>query len=142
MPVTQSAIKAHRQSLTKRSRNKHFVALYKETLKKFEKAIAAGAAEAGEILSRLQSDIDTLVKKNILHRNTAARKKSAHAKALAKAGSSLAPVAVAKAPKAAKAAPAKKAVAPKAEKAATAEKAPAKAKAPAAAKKAPAKKSK
>ena len=74
---------------------------------------------------------------NILHKNTAARKKSAHAKALAKAGSALAPVAM---PKSARATPAKKASAPK--KSTTTEKAPAKAKAPAAAKKAPAKKTK
>jgi small subunit ribosomal protein S20 len=137
MPLKQSAIKAHRQSLTKRSRNKHFVALYKETLKKFEKAIATGSADAGQILSHLQSDIDTLVKKNILHKNTAARKKSAHAKALAKAGSALAPVAM---PKSARATPAKKATAPK--KSTTTEKAPTKAKAPSAAKKALAKKTK
>jgi small subunit ribosomal protein S20 len=130
MPVTKSAIKAHKQSLTKRSRNKHFVALYKETLKKFERAIAVGAADVGEILSHLQSAIDTLVKKNVLHANTAARRKSAHAKTLAKMGSALAPVSVAKAPKAPKAAPAKKAVA-KTETEATPEKTVAPKKAPA-----------
>lgn len=132
MPITKSAIKAHRQSVTKRSRNKHFVALYKEALKKFEKAVASGSKDVGALLSELQSAIDTLVKKNVLHKNTAARRKSAHAKLLVKVGG--APVA---APKAAKAAPAKKAPAKATE---TAEK-----KAPAkkpAAKKAPAKKAK
>ncbi len=138
MPVTKSATKAYKQSLTKRSRNKHFVALYKETLKKFEQAIAVGSADVGKILSQLQSSIDTLVKKNILHANTAARKKSAHAKTLAKAGSAIAPVAIAKVQKSA---PAKKATTTKApSKAKTAtEAAPKKA---AATKKAPAKKAK
>jgi len=131
MPVTKSAIKAHKQSLTKRSRNKHFVALYKEVLKKFERAIASGAAEAAELLAPLQSAVDTLVKKNILHANTAARKKSSHAKMFAKVGSPLNVAPVAKA-KTAKAAPAKKA-------ATTEKKEAAPAKKPAAPKKAPAK---
>ncbi len=140
MPVTKSATKAHKQSLSKRSRNKHFVALYKEVLKKFQKAIVSSTAEAAELLAPLQSAIDTLVKKNVLHANTAARKKSAHAKMLAKAGSSINVAPVAKA-KVAKAAPAKKAPAAKKEVAApaTTKKEAAPAKKAAAPKKAPAK---
>lgn len=138
MPVTKSAIKAHKQSLTKRSRNKHFVALYKEVLKKFERAIASGASEAAELLAPLQSAIDTLVKKNVLHANTAARKKSFYAKMLARVGSSINTTPVAKV-KTAKAAPAKKEAAPAKKAPAAAKKEAAPAKKAAAPKKAPAK---
>lgn len=86
MPVTQSAKKAHRQSLTKRSRNRHFTALYREVLKKFEKAIAAKLDDAATILADVYSAIDALVKKNVLHKNNGARKKSAAAKMLARMG--------------------------------------------------------
>lgn len=82
MPVTKSAEKAHRQSQKKRSRNKHFLALFRESTKIFEKALAANSW-AAEALSALQSAVDTLVKKNILHKNTAARRKSSFAKMLA-----------------------------------------------------------
>jgi ribosomal protein S20 len=132
MPLTKSAIKAHRQSLTKRSRNKHFLALYREALKAFNKALTSGTKELGTLLSDLQRSVDTLVKKNILHKNTADRRKSAHARAVAKSGSTTAPAA------AKRSAPAKKAPAAKA--APKAEKAPAKVAAPAAAKKPAAKK--
>ena len=116
MPLTKSAIKAHRQSLTKRSRNKHFLALYRESLKAFNKAIIGGVKELGTLLSDLQRSVDTLVKKNILHKNTADRRKSFHARAVAKAGSTTSPAAAKKAVPAKKA-PAK--AAPKAEKVAT-----------------------
>ncbi len=86
MPITKSATKAHRQSLTKRSRNKHFLALYKESLKAFQKGVAAGLENVNDLLSNLQSSIDTLVKKNILHGNTAARRKSSAAKYLVRGG--------------------------------------------------------
>lgn len=131
MPVTKSAKKALRQSLTKRSRNRHFTALYREALKSFEKALKLNVAEAGKLLSEVYSAIDTLVKKNVMHKNTAARKKSAVAKLLAKVG--VAPVAQ----KASAEAKPKKAPAKKAETASEEKKAPAK---KPAAKKAPAKK--
>ena len=102
MPLTKSAIKAHRQSLTKRSRNKHFLALYREALKTFSRAIAAGSDDLAALLSNLQSTVDSLVKKNILHKNTAARRKSSHALLLAKMGTAGAPKAVKRAPTAVK----------------------------------------
>jgi len=121
MPVTQSAKKAHRQSLTKRSRNRHFSALYREVFKKFQKAIADASSEASTLLEGVYSAIDKLVKKNVLHKNNGAHKKSQAAKMLARMGTSTtAPKASAKkaaAPKAApaaKKAPAKKAAAEKA----------------------------
>lgn len=115
MPVTQSAKKAHRQSLTKRSRNRHFSALYREVFKKFQKAIADASSEASTLLEGVYSAIDKLVKKNVLHKNNGAHKKSQAAKMLARMGDTTS----APAPKAAK-----KAAAPKA--APTAKKAPTK----------------
>jgi ribosomal protein S20 len=128
MPTTKSAKKALKQSETRRSRNRHFSEIYKESVKKLERAVASKSGDFGALLSEVYSRVDTLVKKNIIHPNNAARKKSAFAK-LAKSapGGDAAPKAV-KAPKAAakkapaakaveaapKKAPAKKAAAPKA----------------------------
>lgn len=100
-----------RQNETRRSRNRHFSELYKESVKKLERAIAAGSGDFGSLLADVYSNVDTLVKKNILHPNNAARKKSAFAK-MTKAvkGGDAAPKA-AKAEK--KAAPAKKPAAKK-----------------------------
>lgn len=82
MPNTSSAKKALKQSQTKASRNRRFNALYKETLKAFEKAVAAKSADGAELLAKLYSRVDTLVKKNILHINNGSRKKSRFAKML------------------------------------------------------------
>lgn len=116
MPVTQSAKKAHRQSLTKRSRNRHFSALYREVFKKFQKAIADASSEASTLLEGVYSAIDKLVKKNVLHKNNGAHKKSQAAKMLARMGTSTTAPKTAKkaAAPAAKKAPAKKAAAEKA----------------------------
>ncbi len=77
MPITKSAKKALKQSLKKHSRNEHFKDLYRETRKMFEKAIIAkNVADATAVISKLHSNIDKLVKKNVLHKNNGARKKS------------------------------------------------------------------
>ena len=81
MPNTTSAKKALRQNITARSRNKHFSALYKENLKDFEKAVKGWLVkEASDLLSKVYSSIDKLVKKNIIHKNNWSRKKSKFAK--------------------------------------------------------------
>ena len=83
MPITSSAKKALKQSQTKASRNRRFNALYKETLKAFSQAVkAVSVEEATTLLSKLFSRVDTLVKKNVLHKNNAARKKSKFSKML------------------------------------------------------------
>lgn len=82
MPNTSSAKKALKQSHTKASRNRRFNALYKETLKAFQKAVEAKSADATELLGKLYSRVDTLVKKNVLHINNGSRKKSRFAKML------------------------------------------------------------
>ncbi len=85
MPVTKSAKKALRQNSERRARNSRGKALYKEAAKKFEAALTAGdAAAAAKLLPGVYSMVDTLVKKDVIHRNNAANKKAKHAAALKK----------------------------------------------------------
>lgn len=141
MPIIKSAIKRMKQTVKRRERNVAVKKDVKGAVKAFmEKPTAAG-------LSAAQSEIDTAVKKNLISKNTAARRKANLAKIAKEAGVKMettakkapakaAPKAAAKKP-AAKAAPAKKAAPKKAATATTAKKPAAK---KPAAKKAPAKK--
>jgi len=91
MPVIKSAKKALRQSEKKHSRNEHFKEMYKETKKAFENAVKNGDIKTARevffntkkdgktVSSGLQSNIDKLVKKNIIHKNNGNRKKSMYA---------------------------------------------------------------
>jgi small subunit ribosomal protein S20 len=89
MPIIASAKKQLRQNNKRKARNDHYRALYRETRISFEKAIKAGDAKAAKELlvnqkdkdgktvkSGLQSIIDKLVKKNIIHKNNGSRKKA------------------------------------------------------------------
>lgn len=88
MPIIKSAKKALKQSKKNEARNRHYKELYRESRVKFEQAIRAWDAEAAKVVfynkkedgktvsSWLQSIIDKLEKKNILHKNNASRKKS------------------------------------------------------------------
>ena len=89
MPIIASAKKQLKQSQKKRSRNDHFRALYRETRITFEKAVKSKDLETAKSLfvnqkgkdwktakAWLQSIIDKLVKKNIIHANNWARKKA------------------------------------------------------------------
>ena len=83
MPNTKSAKKALKVSEKKRSRNRRYSALTKETVKAFEALIATEKKDMkkiAEALSEVYSRIDTLAKKNIIHAHTAARRKSSFAK--------------------------------------------------------------
>ncbi len=95
MPIIASAKKALRQSKKKNARNSHFKKLYTESRVAFEKAIKAGDAKAARAIyinqndkaghtskSGLQSIIDKLVKKNIIHPNNGSRKKSKYTRML------------------------------------------------------------
>ena len=89
MPIIASAKKQLRQNHKKQARNNHFRALYRESRIAFETAIKEKDAKlAKEILvnkkdkdgkttkAGLQSVIDKLVKKNIIHPNNGSRKKA------------------------------------------------------------------
>ena len=85
MPTTKAAKKALKVSHKKRARNRRFLDLLKESVKNLQSAMNAEKKDMKDIsaaLSVVYSRIDTLEKKNVLHKNTAARKKSAFAKAV------------------------------------------------------------
>lgn len=106
MPIIKSAIKRARQTLKRRDRN----VTIKRDIKSATKDFFAKPTSAG--LSKAQSEIDKAVKKGLIKKNTAARRKSSLAKAAKAAGVKLTPAKKATSPKAApatKKAPAKKA---------------------------------
>lgn len=116
MPIIKSAIKRAKQTLKRRERN---ISIKKD----IKTAVKAFVAEPSvKTLAAAQSEIDTAVKKGLIKKNTAARRKSALSKIAKKAGVTLeatkkpaAKPATAK-KTAAKKAPAKKPAAKKAEK--------------------------
>lgn len=137
MPIIKSAIKRAKQTIKRRDRNVGIKRDIKEAVKAFH------AKPSAETLAKAHSEIDTAVKKNLLVKNTAARRKSGLSKAAKAAGVKLSTgkkVAAPAKPAASKAAAAKKPAAKAAPKAAAAKKPVAKKATPAAAKKAPAKK--
>jgi ribosomal protein S20 len=86
MPIIKSAIKRAKQSLVARSRNLQVKRAVKSDISALHAAIAAGdAKEIQTKLSEAYSEIDRAVKKGTLHKNTAARRKSVLAHAVAKA---------------------------------------------------------
>ena len=124
MPIIKSAIKRAKQTIKRRERNVGI----KRDIKEAVKAFTANPSQA--TLSKAQSEFDTAVKKNLLDKNTASRRKAGLSRAAKAAGVKLGTTKTA-APKAA----AKPAVKPVVKAAAPAQKPAAKA-APAA-KKAP-----
>ena len=89
MPIIASAKKQLRQNKKRRARNDNFRELYREARVAFEKAIRENDLKAAQNIflnqkgsdwkttkSGLQSIIDKLVKKNIIHKNNWARKKA------------------------------------------------------------------
>mgnify|MGYP000923386767 FL=1 len=116
MPIIKSAIKRAKQTLKRRERN---ISIKKD----IKTAVKAFVAEPSvKTLAAAQSEIDTAVKKGLIKKNTAARRKSALSKIAKKAGVTLeatkkpaAKPATAK-KTAAKKAPAKKPAAKKTEK--------------------------
>lgn len=116
MPIIKSAIKRAKQTLKRRERN---ISIKKD----IKTAVKAFSAEpSAKTLAAAQSEIDTAVKKGLIKKNTAARRKSALSKIAKKAGVTLeaakkpaAKPATAK-KTAAKKAPAKKPAAKKTEK--------------------------
>lgn len=80
MPIIKSAIKRAKQTLKRRERNIGIKRDIKSAVKAF---MAEPSAEA---LAAAHSELDTAVKKNLLKKNTAARRKSALSAITKKAG--------------------------------------------------------
>ncbi len=77
MPITRNAKKAHRVSLTKKAANDRTKKVLKEGVKTVEKlAHAKQWSEAKTTLAKAYSAIDKAVKKGVIKKNTAARKKA------------------------------------------------------------------
>lgn len=86
MPIIKSAIKRAKQSLVRRSRNLQVKRAVKADITALHTALAAGEPKLIEnSLSEAYSEIDRAVKKHTIHKNTAARRKSQLAHAVAKA---------------------------------------------------------
>lgn len=84
MPIIQSSIKRARQNLVRRARRQPFKTRLKSVVKTYTELIAEGKKEeAIKLLPEVQKVIDTSTKKQILHRNTAARQKSRLSKMIA-----------------------------------------------------------
>lgn len=86
MPNIKSAKKRVKVIETKTLQNKMINSALKTEIKKANAAIDAGAAEKAEAVRVAVKKIDQAVNKGILHKNTAARKKSALVKKLNAAG--------------------------------------------------------
>lgn len=77
MPLIKSAIKRARQNETRRARRAPVKSYMKTMVRKFTVALKEGKKDdAQKMLSEVYSSIDMAAKKNLIHRNTAARKKS------------------------------------------------------------------
>lgn len=77
MPITKQAIKRVRQAKVRTARNKHYNSQMKSMIKLFLSYIQKKELDnAKEILSKVVSSIDTCCKKNLIHKNNAARKKA------------------------------------------------------------------
>ena len=84
MPIIKSAVKRMRQTAKRRERN---VGIKKD----IKGAVKAFVAEpSAKNLSKAQSELDKAVKKGLLKKNTAARRKASLAAAAKKAGVKLA----------------------------------------------------
>lgn len=84
MPIIKSAIKRMKQTIVRRERNVGIKRDIKTAIKAFT------AKPTSESLSKAHSEIDTAVKKKLLKKNTAARRKSQLAKMAKDAGVKLA----------------------------------------------------
>ena len=72
-----SALKAQRQNLKQRARNRKNVSQLKTQVKKLRSAVASGNGEAAAaLLSETVSVIDRAAKKGVIHDNAASRFKS------------------------------------------------------------------
>lgn len=79
MANIKSQIKRNRQNETRRMRNKSINSSLKTSVKKVETAAGTGEP-TDELLRQAQAKIDTAVSRGVLHKKTAARKKSRLAK--------------------------------------------------------------
>jgi small subunit ribosomal protein S20 len=85
MANIQSQIKRNRQNETRRARNRRVRSALKTDVRRFHDAVTAGDKESADDAFRVASrSLDKAASKGVVHRNTAANRKSGMAKELAK----------------------------------------------------------
>jgi small subunit ribosomal protein S20 len=85
MPNTKSAAKAMRQSLRRQKNNLRTKTKVRNAVKTVKKLVTESKAdEAIKALQQAMSALDKAVKKGVVHKNTASRRKSRLAKSIAK----------------------------------------------------------
>ena len=82
MANTRSAIKRMKQSEKRRQRNRAARSTIRSTVKSARAALASNPADAKAAVQDAIRTLDRAVTQGVLHRNTAARKKSALARKL------------------------------------------------------------
>ncbi len=85
MPQRRTAIKDLRRNRTRHMRNLDIKTDLKKTVKKFLSAVKDKKSETQELLKVLYRKMDKAAQRNILHKKTAARRKSRFARLLAPA---------------------------------------------------------
>ena len=93
MPQRRTAIKDLRKAHTKHLHNLQIKTDLKKTIKKFTTAVAEKKAVAGketgniakELLKEIYKKFDKAAKRNVMHKKTAARRKSRFARSIASA---------------------------------------------------------
>ncbi len=77
MPVTRSAEKRMRQTITRTARNRRVKSMVKTSVRRFEEAIQSGDRELARtrLITAIRR-IDQAAAKGVIHKNNAARKKS------------------------------------------------------------------
>ncbi len=76
MPNIKSAMKRVKVIKTKTLQNTVKKSILKSSIRKFKEAVANNDDSASELLKKAYKAIDIAAKGNIIHKNTAARKKS------------------------------------------------------------------
>lgn len=86
MPLTKSAKKAQKTDLRRKAENDLARAKIKSAVKGAKLSIAKGEKDVAEKIQKLYRELDIASKKNVIHKNKAARLKSRITKAGSKAG--------------------------------------------------------
>ena len=87
MPIIQSAAKRARQTKRRTAQNSVVKRRLKEAERNLEGALAAKSKkDLTSLFSKFQSNLDTAVKKNLIHKNKAARAKQRYSALIKQAG--------------------------------------------------------
>lgn len=85
MPQRRTAIKELRKNRVRHMRNLDIKTDLKKTLKSFVSTAKTDKTKAQDLLKTLYKKLDKVAKRNVMHKKTAARRKSRFAKLLAAA---------------------------------------------------------